>query len=233
MGEGVILRDFLLFIFSHRLLAILRWDLHFLRVRIWNVITFKKRRIQRALSSYKKPLYLNLGSGPRGIEDAHWLNVDGFRDCNVHYLLDFSRPLPFPNETFDGVFCEHVLEHFSLDEGQRLVQEVYRILTVGGCLRIVVPDAELILRRYIDAPDELVAHRTSGNETPMEIVNSYFRQRYEHQFLYDEASMKAMLLRSGFNKLSRVSFGSGKCCDAIILDNGKYEWESLYIEAVK
>ena len=179
------------------------------------------------------PLFLNLGSGPRGLDDSHWVNADGFRDRNVHYLLDFGRPLPFPDKSFDGVFCEHVMEHFSLQDGERIAREVHRVLRAGGCFRIVVPDAELVLRRYLEAPQELVVRRDNGAETPMEIVNLYFRQRYEHQFAYDWLTMEKMLLRAGFGAVCRAAFGKSGPCAPVVLDDEKYEWESLYVDAVK
>lgn len=227
------LRNLLLSLFSHRLLAIARWDLYFLRIRFWNSITLQRSRIREFLSTRQCPSFLNLGSGPRGIDDPHWVNVDGFHDRNVHFLLDFSRRLPFPDASFDGIFCEHVLEHFSLEDGENLTRELCRILRPSGCLRVVVPDAELIMRRYFDAPNELVAWRQSKNQTPMEVVNSYFRQRYEHQFLYDWSTMEKMLLRAGFDAVSRTAFGQGRHCPPAILDDEKYEWESLYVEALK
>ena len=227
------MRNFLLLFFSHRFLAIARWDLHFLRVRIWNALTRQESRIRNALSRRPRPLFLNLGSGPRGLDDAHWVNVDGFRDQNVGFLVDFGRPLPSPNGSFDGIFCEHVMEHFSLADGERIAREVHRILRPGGCFRIIVPDAELVLRRYFDAPDEMVARRGTGVETPMEIVNLYFRQRYEHQFVYDWPTVEKMLLRAGFAVVCRSSFGKGRQCSPVILDDEKYEWESLYVEALK
>lgn len=227
------MREFLLFLFSHRFLAIARWEFHFLRVRVWNTITSQRRQIREALSKRQTPLFLNLGSGPRGLDDAHWVNVDGFRDHNVHYLADFGRPLPFPSASFDGVFCEHVMEHFSLEDGERLAREVYRILRVGGCFRVVVPDAELVLRRYFDAPTEMVARRCPGEATPMEAVNQYFRQRHEHQFLYDWITMEKMLLRVGFEAVSRSDFRQECHCKLPNLDDEKYQWESLYVEATK
>jgi predicted SAM-dependent methyltransferase len=196
-------------------------------------MTSQRRRIRAFLSTRRTPVFLNLGSGPRGTDDLHWVNVDGFRDQNVHFLVDFGRPLPFPNGSFDGVFCEHVVEHFSLEEGERLAREVYKILRLGGCFRVVVPDAELVLRRYFDAPDEMVERRGASGDSAMEIVNLYFRQRYEHQFLYDWPTMEKMLLRSGFSCVSRVAFGQGRHLPPVVLDDEKYEWESLYVEALK
>jgi predicted SAM-dependent methyltransferase len=228
-----VMRNFLLFFFNHRFLAIARWELHFLWIRFFNMITFQKARIRRLVARRSAPLFLNLSSGPRGLDDIHWLNVDGYRDRNVHYLLDISRTLPFRANSFDGVFCEHVLEHFSLEDGERIVREICRILRPGGCLRIIVPDAELILRRYFSAPAEIVAWRGTGNETPMEIVNSYFRQRYEHQFLYDWVTLEKMLRRAGLSDVARTSFGAALKCQAIVLDAPKYDWESLYVEASK
>jgi predicted SAM-dependent methyltransferase len=227
-------RDFLLFFFSHRFLAVARWDAHFARLRAWNAITLQRLRVRNFLARSETPLFLNLGSGPRGVDNVHWLNVDGFRDQKVHYLLDLGRQLPFPTESFDGVFCEHVLEHFSLEDGLKLAREVYRILRFGGSFRVVVPDGELIMRRYFDAPDQLVEWRGAGQETPMEIVNMYFRQRYEHQFLYDWPTMEKVLLSAGFGTVSRAAFGQGRHCPpSTILDDKKYEWESLYVEGLK
>jgi predicted SAM-dependent methyltransferase len=228
-----LMREFLLFLFSHRFLAIARWEFHFLKIRAFNAARFQSARIRRSVSRREAPLFLNLGSGPRGLADGHWINVDGFRDRNVHYVLDISRRLPFLSGSFDGIFCEHVLEHFSLEDGEKIAREVCRILRPGGSVRIVVPDAELLLQRYISAPAEIVAWRGSGKETPMEIVNSYFHQRYEHQFLYDWLTMEKMLLRAGFGHVARTSFGLAARCPGIVLDAPKYEWESLYVEASK
>lgn len=226
------MRGFFLFLFSHRFLAIGRWEVHFLKARLCNVLNFQRSRIAKFLSSRKTPTYLNLGSGPRGLDDSHWVNVDGFPDRNVHFLIDFNRRLPFPDATFAGVFCEHVMEHFSLEEGEMLAREICRVLKPGGCFRIVVPDAERIMRSYFDAPAELVAMRDPG-ATPMEVVNSYFRQRYEHQFLYDAATLALMLKRAGFSQAVRASFHKGAIRDLFDQDDRKYEWESLYMDALK
>ena len=67
----------------------------------------------------------------------------------------------------------------------------------------------------------------------MEIVNLYFRQRYEHQFLYDMQTMEKMLLRAGFATVCQSAFGKAGQCSSVVLDDRKYEWESLYVEARK
>lgn len=227
------MRRLLLFLFSHRALALLRWDFHFLGIRLANFLFQKRKHIRVFASSRPKPVYLNLGSGPRGLDDPHWVNVDGFRDKNVRFLLDFNRGLPFADGTFDGIFCEHVLEHFSLEDGEKLMREAYRCLRRGGVVRIVVPDAERIIKTYFEDPAKLIRYKTKGQATAMEAVNLFFRQRYEHQFLYDWISVQAMLLRAGFGKVMRVAHGQSELCLPVVLDDPKYEWESLYVEASK
>jgi len=226
------MRRLLLFAFSHRFLAIARWDFYFIRLRIWNTASLQRARIRHFLRSCQRPVFLNLGAGPRGIVGDHWLNVDGFKYPNVHFLIDLSRPLPFPDSAFDGVFCEHVLEHFSLGQGEILLREVRRVLCSGGCLRIVVPDAELALRRYLDMPAELVAKRCTAGETAMEVINSLFRQRYEHQFMYDWPTMEKVLQKAGFTRIRHVRF-SEPANNATVLDDPRYERESLYVEALR
>jgi len=65
------MRQLLLFFFSHRLLVLARWDLHFMRLRLRNFLTRKHAAIRKRAAS-ARPMYLNLGSGPRGISDLNW-----------------------------------------------------------------------------------------------------------------------------------------------------------------
>lgn len=162
-----------------------------------------------------------------------WVNVDGYKDTNVMYCMDFNRAVTFPDNYFEGIFCEHVLEHFNLEDGQRLLRECCRALQPGGCLRIIVPDGEKIMKAYFNTPKELLEHRSVDSTCAMEAVNSYFRQRYEHQIAYDKELLEYQLILAGFTQVSRTSFGIGKISSAVIIDNEKYAWESLYMEAIK
>jgi predicted SAM-dependent methyltransferase len=228
------MRRLLLGLFTHRTLAIVRWDLYLLGVRGKNALTFQKRRIAARLKRGVRPLYLNLGSGPRGLADEHWINVDAVLDRNVDYLVDFNHALPFPGASFDGIFSEHALEYFSPDESERLARELLRVLRPSGCLRIVAPDAALIMRHYLERPDELLARQGPGaGETAMEVVNAHFYERYAHQLLHDWTSLSKLLERAGFREVKRASYRQGPLCPPIVLDDPRYEWESLYLEAVK
>jgi predicted SAM-dependent methyltransferase len=228
------MRNLLLFLLSHQTLANLRWDLHMIKVRFANWIFGSDNKVRSFVRARTSPVYLNLGSGPRGLDAPNWVNVDAFPDTNVHFLLDFNRTMPFEDQTLDGVFCEHVVEHFTFEDGSRMLGEICRALKKGGVARIIVPDAPWVMRTYFDQPELLLQHRLgekTDEQTPMEIVNQYFRQRYEHHFLYDFVSMQKMLRTAGFTEVNHVGFKQSTMCQDLVLDDPKYQLESLYVEA--
>ncbi len=171
-----------------------------------------------------------MGAGNKGPATNDWLNVDGFWDKNVHFLLDLSRRLPLPDNRFAGAQCEHVFEHFTQEDGLALAREVHRVLAPGGIFRVIVPDAGLLLDRYVNRPAELVNYRPG---TAMEVVNGFFRQRYEHQFLYDFETLEATLQSAGFNSVTRSKCRQSSLLELTGIDEPAYEWESLYVEAQK
>lgn len=224
----------LLSLFSHRTLALLRWDLYFIKENFKNALFNKKSGLKKRVNIKSEYKYLNLGSGPRGIDNNSWINIDGYIDKNVHYLCDFNKALPFEDETFDGIFCEHVVEHFDFEHGVKMMAECRRILKKDGVIRIIVPDGEIIINSYINNPRKIVDYKHCESGKPMEAVNKWFYQRYEHQCIYDSDYMNYMVKQAGFSESRKGSFKQspfGK--NELLIDDIKYEFESLYQEAQK
>lgn len=227
-------RNVLLHLFSHRTLAAVRWDLYFARARFKNYLAGTSKKLRQHVENMPSPRYLNLGSGPRGLVDPHWLNVDGFLDTNVQFLLDFGRSWPIPDASLDGIFCEHVLEHFTLEDGIALLCQCVRVLKPGGTVRFIMPDAAQIMRAYFDDPQFLVDRRSPESGLAIETVNIYFRQRYEHHCLYDWDLTEYAFKKAGFERVQRADYQVSKLVpQAMLIDDIKYTWESLYIDAQK
>lgn len=77
-----------------------------------------------------------------GIRTANQLAAQRGLSQNVRFeVCDASKPLPFPNETFDAVFANDVLCH--IPGRASLVSEMYRMLTPGAG-RMLFSDALII-----------------------------------------------------------------------------------------
>jgi predicted SAM-dependent methyltransferase len=227
------MRHLLLFFFSHRTLALLRWDIHFMSVRFGNFL-FNRGRVINKFFVYGGKKYLNLGSGPRGIVSREWLNIDGFPDRAVQFYCDFSRPIPIPDEKLDGIFTEHVIEHFTYQGGKAVLTDCYRMLKPGGVIRIIVPDGRKILRSYFDDPQKIIEYKDAHSAQPMEAVNAWFYQRYEHQCIYDSPYLIQLLKGIGYSVVSEATFRETVFdLRDIVIDDEKYAWESLIVEAKK
>ena len=153
---------------------------------------------------------------------------------------DITRGLPLDDNCVTGVFTEHCIEHVPLESGDLVLSEIYRVLKPGGRVRIVVPDAELYLTRYVgvlqqadDAQALPYAERDDfhGIYQPIMSVNRIFHE-HGHQFLYDWHMLSALMNRHGFTAISRCAFQQGED-ERLLIDTAKRAHESLYLEAVK
>ena len=54
---------------------------------------------------------LHIGCGWNRVDS--WFNVDKFA-ANADTYLNAYKPFPFPSNTFDKAFSEHMIEHLSL-----------------------------------------------------------------------------------------------------------------------
>jgi len=48
------------------------------------------------------------------------------------------------------VYCSHILEHLSLDDFKQAIINTHKILKSGGYFRLVLPDLEYSINRYIN-----------------------------------------------------------------------------------
>ena len=62
---------------------------------------------------------------------------------------DLTSPLPFDDNTFDGIYACRVMEHLSQVDGDRFVADLFRVLKPGGACRLSTPDLEEIAEEYL------------------------------------------------------------------------------------
>jgi predicted SAM-dependent methyltransferase len=198
----------------------------------------------RVRNAYKdrRDLQVNIGCGPCG--KGGWVNLDFFRSPGVNCLYDCRKDLPFSDNSVRCIFTEHFFEHLSyVEEVPLFLSECCRVLEPGGWIRVIVPDAEKYIRAYCaDGWDDLARIHPlypdhtdgfgSGFNTKMEVVNSVFRQYFEHKWAYDFATLQFLLARYGFCEIQQQEFGRS-ALPTLCIDNPERASGSLYVEGRK
>lgn len=73
-----------------------------------------------------------------------------FNDLDSNVVVhDLRKGIPLEDQTADVVYHSHVLEHIDRDAVPTFLDEIRRVLTLGGIHRIVVPDLERYARQYL------------------------------------------------------------------------------------
>jgi len=146
-------------------------------------------------------------------------------------VYDLARGIPYESDSVDAVFHSHLFEHLDRDVGRRFVTEVRRVLKPGGVHRVVVPDLEIVRRRYLDDldqcqhdPEHSIQHdnfieamigQCVWREAPGTSLRRPLRRRIEnallgdarkrgqtHQWMYDRVSLASLLASAGFRQIS-------------------------------
>ena len=176
-----------------------------------------------------------------------WLNTD------IHPLRDVIRVnvlrrLPFPDQSIDRIFSEHMFEHLDYPNGVALCNEMFRVLKPGGRIRMSMPDLAFLIDlyrvekrpeqlRYIEAARENLAARAPVNDTG--VINNFFRD-WGHEFIYDFKTVRDVLMASGFAGIKRCPIGksddpllTGLEHHGRVIGEESNELESMVVEADK
>jgi SAM-dependent methyltransferase len=89
---------------------------------------------------------LNLGCGDdlrASTSEIEWTNADIRQSGKgLHMILDMLQlPWPFADGLFDYILADNVLEHFRSEDFIRILNEINRVVKVGGRVEIIVPHA--------------------------------------------------------------------------------------------
>jgi predicted SAM-dependent methyltransferase len=147
-----------------------------------------------------------------------WLNTDlhGYGHGDELVYLDVRKRFPLPDESFDFVFSEHMVEHLSYAEGQHCLRECFRVLRPGGRIRVATPSLEKLVALYDPNPSDLQrryvrwAVDTLAPEAdahlPGVVVNNFFRS-WGHRFIYDPETLHHALTSAGFVDIEECRVG--------------------------
>jgi predicted SAM-dependent methyltransferase len=191
----------------------------------------RRQLAQRRLTGMLPGSRLHLGCGPNRLDG--WVNLD--IDAAVHpdVRLDLRVGLPVPESVASLIYSEHVLEHFSLADGARLLADCYRALAPGGILRIAMPDLSALVEHYRAdwrAQDWLQDSAYAEIDTPAHMLN-YALREWGHRYLYDFEDLAGRLQHVGFRDITRVPWGNSS--EPMLRDLETRKDSQLVVEARK
>jgi predicted SAM-dependent methyltransferase len=225
----------------------------------WRRFAWKARRrssIRSYLDAYQtRKLQIGCGELPM----PGWLNTDldpgigraAGTEVPVIYM-DASAPFPIPDDAFDFIYAEHVIEHVPLADGQTMLSESHRVLRRGGRIRVATPDLRQLVQLYVDREEPSVDQSEYISwiaETffadPAQVgatvvLNNAFRA-WGHAFLYDEETLRSILLDAGFVDVRRMPFGESDNPNLrslerhgdVVGSRAMNEFETMVLEASK
>lgn len=183
-------------------------------------------------------LYVQYGCGPFSAP-AGWKNFDSSPTLSIQripligsllkpamhvsfhpdvLLGDILKGLPgIADNSCDGIYCSHVLEHLSRNDCKLALRNTYQLLKPGGYFRCVLPDLAGAARRYIDLLDNNDPEANSafmqetllGKEERIRgfrpIVQFMLGNR-EHLYMWDHVSLTHQLAEAGFKNIRSCGF---------------------------
>jgi predicted SAM-dependent methyltransferase len=153
---------------------------------------------------------LHIGCGNHLLDG--WLNADLRPRAAGVVSLDATRPLPIPDESFDYIFSEHLIEHMPYPQGCNLLAEFRRVLKPGGTVRLATldfaflvalynPQKTTLQQAYLDwSKQQFLPWAPTAED--IYVINNSVRD-WGHQFIYDEKAMRHALTIAGFSDIVR------------------------------
>lgn len=130
---------------------------------------------------------------------------------------DIISGLPIGDETCDGIYCSHTLEHLSLMDFRRALHNTYKLLKKEGIFRCILPDLEFAAREYIKSLEngdktasiKFMRDTLLGLEERPKGVRAFLTSSLgnsHHLWMWDHYSLQEELKNTGFTQVRICRF---------------------------
>jgi predicted SAM-dependent methyltransferase len=174
---------------------------------------FHKKRAPALIKLYlENNSVRKLQIGAQSNSIAGWINVDILPKSVDIIYMDATKRFPFPSDSIDYIYTEHMIEHISFSDAKLMLSECFRVMKKKGKIRISTPDLLFLISLYqqekTPVQREYIAfsvNRYLRNNTPSEdtyVINNFFKD-WGHQFIHDYRSLQFLLMGAGFKNVKR------------------------------
>lgn len=209
--------------------------------RLYELYSFSCHRsiIQK---SKQGNLRLHLGCGTKLLEG--WIHLDSSPYLSSEILTaQLPRGLKYFDEmSIQFIYASHILEHIEYpDKTNEFATECYRILQPGGVLRVVVPAIQNIIEAYVRDDRDFFAIQAQIHPkhctTKLEHLMYALQQDGEHKYGYDFETMRKLLEKAGFTRVTQSDFNLSEfielCIDYSNTKDNYGNYLSLFVDAIK
>lgn len=187
-----------------------------------------------------KKVKLNIGSFTTMFHHG-WINIDieNLGDWAKKHSYRFEQwdatlGIPFKEGVVDMIYSSHFLEHLTYTQGADFLKECHRLMKVGGRIRLILPDTQLVTQDYrnenLGVFDELnegcAESKTQARKLWSLLVTG-------HQSLYDMDTIVRALGDAGFSTVEPYRFRESGSPEMLRETLDMLPGISLYVEAVK
>jgi predicted SAM-dependent methyltransferase len=207
-------------------------DLYYLFFGKISILSFYYHKIFS--SSRFQNAYINVGCGEKYIEGM--INLDGNIFCKKDIWLDATLGLPFSENSIQGIYASHMIEHFNIRNVKKIFYGFYKVLKPGGAIRLVVPSLEYAINAYVRGnlaklPEWPEKYNSIGGR-----FNNIMLCANQHFTMFDFTFLEELLKESGFSKICREepNHSAYFTSDYLIFESDELIREHLlFVEAIK
>ena len=165
------------------------------------------------------PKILQIASGPDYAAECYrnWLNSDlenppCCEEGIYSIYMDLNQDFPLPSDSFDYIFSQQGIEHFTYNRGIQILRECFRVLKPGGIVRIETPNIVYFIDNYRanDKPVAKAVHEFAKHfdspPTHLTSLNAIVRH-WGHLYLYDVETLADLCRACGFVNVHEVEMG--------------------------
>jgi len=139
---------------------------------------------------------LHIGCGDRYIPG--FTHIDIRKLPHVDYVTSADKLDIFEHSSVDLIYACHILEHFKRHKTENVLKEWYRVLKLGGILRVAVPDFEKLVEVYLKTKDlNLILGSLVGKQDYPENT---------HYMIFDYTYLSKVLTKVGFKNIHRYNW---------------------------
>jgi len=189
------------------------------------IMAIRRPLVGKRLANYEK---LHLACGQNVLDG--WANID--INSNRQIIgWNLTDRLPVRSATIELIFCEHFVEHVTLEEAKALLSDWYSVLQSGGILRLSTPNLKKVIDEYLSG--RILEWYDVGwtPTTPCQLVNEGLRL-WGHQFVYDAEELRRILEEAGFRQVTQVVWGESSHSELRNLEFRPFHGELIF-ECVK